>query len=49
MIDAFIIKYGDILDSVIINKDTNIYDMPAVQILAPLLEHDEVFEQLKNN
>ena len=47
MIDAFIIQSGDLLDSVIINNEINIYDMPEVQLPALLLEHDEVFEQFK--
>ena len=47
MIDAFIVQSGDILDSIIINIEITIYDKPVVQLLALLLEHDEVFEQLK--
>ena len=45
MIDSFIIQDGDLLDSVIINKEITISEMPAVQLSALLLEHDEVFEQ----
>ena len=45
MIDNFVIQAGDILDKVIINNKITIYDMPAVQILALLLEHDEVIEK----
>ena len=52
MIDAFIIQDSmiqsvDILDSVIINNEITIYEMPEVQLLALILEHDEVFEQFK--
>ena len=47
MIDAFIIQYDDLLDSVIINNKITIYKMPAVQLSDLLLEHDEVFEQFK--
>ena len=47
MIDNFIIQAGDSLDSVIINDKITISDMPAVQLSVLLLEHDEVFEQLK--
>ena len=47
MIDAFIIQSGDLLDSVIVNNDITIYEMPEVQLLALLLEHDEVLEQFK--
>ena len=46
-IDAFIIQAGDLLDRVIINNEITISEMPSVQLLDPLLEHDEVFEQLK--
>ena len=49
MIDAFIIQSGDILDSVIINNEIAISDMPAVQLSDLLIEHDKVFEQFKNN
>ena len=37
MIDAFIIKSEDLLNSVIINNKITISEMPAVQILAPLI------------
>ena len=47
MIDGFTIQSGDILDSIIINYDITISDIPAVQLLAILLEYDEVFEQFK--
>ena len=46
-IDAFIIQAGDLLDSIIINTKITIYEMPAVQLLALLIEHDEVFKQFK--
>ena len=46
MIDAFIIQYGDLLDSVIINNKITISEMPEVQLSALLVEHDEVFEKL---
>ena len=49
MIDAFIIQAGDLLDRVIINNKSNIYEMPAVQLSDLLLEHDELFEQFKNH
>ena len=45
MIDDFIIQAGDLLDSVIINNEITISEMPVVQLSALLLEHDEVFEQ----
>ena len=47
IIDNFIIKSGDILDSVIINNEITISEMPAVQLLDLLHEHDEVFEKFK--
>ena len=47
MIDAFIIQSGDLLDSVIINNKINISEMPAVQLLALLIEHDKVLSNLK--
>ena len=43
MIDAFIIQDRDLLDSIIINNKVNIYEMPAVQLLALLIEHDDIF------
>ena len=49
MIDTFIIQAGDILDSVIINNNITVSEMPAVQFLDLLLEYDEIFEQFKNN
>ena len=48
-IDTFIIVSGYILNSVINNNEINICDMSTVQLLAPLLEHNEVFDQLKKN
>ena len=45
MIHAFIIQAGDPLDTVIINNDITISEMPVVQLYALLIEHDEVFEQ----
>ena len=47
MIDAFLIQAGDLLDSLIINNESTISKMSAVKLLSLLLEHDEVFEQLK--
>ena len=47
IIDAFIIQAGYILDAVIVNNKITISEMPEVQLLALLLEHDEVFEQCK--
>ena len=47
IISTFIIRAGDLLDAVIINSEITISKMPAVQLLDLLLEHDEVFEQLK--
>ena len=49
MIDNFIMQAGDLLDKVITNNEIDIYEMPAVQILALLLDHDKIFEQLRNN
>ena len=49
MIDAFIIQYLYLLDRVIINRKITISEMPAPQLSALLLEHDEVFEQLEKN
>ena len=43
MNDTFIIQSGDILDSVIINNEISISEMPAVQLLALLLESDVFF------
>ena len=43
MIVAFIIQDGDLLDRVIINKKITVYDIPAVQLLALLIEHDDFF------
>ena len=40
MIDAFIIQAGDPLDGVIINNKSYISEMPEVQLLSLLLEHD---------
>ena len=48
IIDAFIIQARYPLDNVIINKKITISEIPAVQLLALLIEHDEVFEQFKN-
>ena len=42
MIDTFIIQAGDLLDIFIINNERTIYQMPVVQLLALLIEHDEV-------
>ena len=47
MIDAFIIQAVDILDSAIINNEIIIYEMPEVQLLALLLEHDDFFSNSK--
>ena len=47
MIDTFIIQAGDLLYSVIINNKITISEIPAVQLPALLIEHDESFEQLK--
>ena len=44
-IDDFIIQSGDLLDIIIINNEIPISKMPSVQILALLLDHDEVFGQ----
>ena len=49
IIDDFIIQARDILGVVIINNKITISDMSAVQIVALLLERDEVFEKFKNN
>ena len=47
MIDAFIIQAGDLLDSVIINNEITFYEMPEVQLLALLFEHDDFLSSLK--
>ena len=47
IIYAFIIQAGYLLDTVIINNEINFSDIPAVQLLVLLLEHDDCFEQLK--
>ena len=47
MIDGFIIQAGYILDIVIVNNKITISEIPAVQLLALLLEHDDVFDQFK--
>ena len=47
MIEDFIIQAGYLLDSGIIIKKINISEMSAVQLSALLLEHVEVFDQLK--
>ena len=49
MIDDFIVQAVDLLDSVVINKYINISEMSTVQLSAPLLEHDEVFEKFTKN
>ena len=41
MVDAFIIQSVDLLDTVIINNEITISEMPAVQLLDLLLERDE--------
>ena len=43
IIDAFIVEAGDILYSFIINNEIIISKLPTVQLLAPVLEHYEVF------
>ena len=43
MIDVIIVQDGYLLDIVIINNKTTIYDMPAAQLLDLLLEHDDFF------
>ena len=48
-IEAFIIQAGYLLDRFTINNEIIIYDIPVVQISDLLLEHDENFEQFKNN
>ena len=45
MIDSFIIQSGYILDSVIINNEIAISDMPVVQLLDQILEHDKTIGQ----
>ena len=47
MIDAFLIQAVDILDSCIINNEITIYEIPYVQLLALLHEHDDFFSNLK--
>ena len=48
-IEAFIIQAGYLLDRFTINNEIIIYDIPVVQISDLLFEHDENFEQFKNN
>ena len=48
MIDISIFRAGDILDNFIINNKITISDIPVVQLLSLLLEHNEVFEQFKS-
>ena len=43
MIDAFIIQAVDLLNSAIVNNEITIDEMPEVQLLALLLEHDDFF------
>ena len=45
MIDTFIIQSGDLFDRLTINKKITISEMPSFQLLALLLEHNEVFEK----
>ena len=47
IIEDSMIQSVDILDSVIIINKITLSEMPVVQLLALLLEHVEVFEQLK--
>ena len=47
IIGTFIIQSGDLLYSFIINNKITISEMPAVQLLDILLEHDECFEQFE--
>ena len=47
IIGAFIIQAGYPLDSIIIDNEITISEMPSGQLLDLLLEHDEVFEQFK--
>ena len=47
LLTLFIIRGGDILDNVIINNDITISEIPVVQLLDPLLEHDKVFEKFR--
>ena len=49
MIEVFVVRAGDLLGSVIINNKITISGMPAVQIPALLLEHDDFLSNLKNN
>ena len=49
MIENFIIQSRDILDSVIINNKNTISEMPEVQILSLLLDHDEALSNKKIN
>ena len=49
MIDAFLSKLEIYLYIIIINNNITISEIPAVQILALLLEHDEFLRNLKKN
>ena len=47
IIDYWIVQAGDLFDSVIINNEIPIVDMPPVQLSALLLERDDVFERFQ--
>ena len=49
MINAFIIQAVYLLDSTINNNETTISEMPAVQSLALLLEHDDFLRNSKED
>ena len=47
MIDAFITQAVDLSDSAIVNNEITIDEIPEVQLLVVLLEHDDFFCNLK--
>ena len=49
MIEDFTIQTRNLLDRLIVDNEVTISEIPEVQISDLLLEHDELFEQFKNN
>ena len=48
IIDSWIVHAGDLFDSIIIDNEVPMTEMPAVQLSALLLERDDIFELFKN-
>ena len=48
IIDSWIIHAGDLFDSIIIDNEMPMTEMPAVQLSALLLERNDIFELFKN-